>query len=138
MQYTTTNKMYLLFLFKLHHKNGTSYFFIYFVIPFVGGIIIVYSVKYLKLEDTLLTHLIAYSIQKKNYMHSERQPQRDGIMNYSKHDAFLSFQDNILCFCFTTTTIETCTTEFWRFAKTQFNNKNKRLLKLPVGETFCR
>ena len=54
--------MYLQFLlfFKLHHKNGTSYFFL-FRLPFVGEIVMVRFVKYLKLEDTLLTHLIAYS-----------------------------------------------------------------------------
>ena len=34
-----------------------------------------YFVKYLKLGDTLLTHLIAYST-KLYYMHSERQPWR--------------------------------------------------------------
>ena len=99
IQYTTSN--IFIIIFKLHHKNGTSYFFIFYIL-FVGKIILFYSVKFLELEDTLLTHLIAYSIQ--NYINKcafGKATIERCCMNYSKHDAFLSFQDNILCFCFT-------------------------------------
>ena len=83
------------------------------------------------------THLIAYStklyicILKGNHVYG---------MNYSKHDAFLSFQDNILCFCFTTTTTIQKLVRNSEFAKNQtlLNLKIKRLPKLLVEHTVFR
>ena len=127
------DRMYLLFLFKLHHKNGTSYFFICFLIPFVGKTITVYSVKYLKLEDTLLTHLMAYSIYRELYAFWKATIHREMVLWIIQSTMLFSHSKTTYCAFASrrsTKTIETCTENFGGLQKHGSILKVKRLLKL--------